>query len=284
LYALAKRLEYFNEETSNRLLRTALTHKSWVIGDPSEIFGLTKRLGSVEALEEPQQYNDRLTLLGSTVTSHYVMEWLYVHYPHLPADGLRDLRTFLTDKQLMTKIGEQLGIVDLIKTKHKLYKRPERYSIVCGAVLAIIGAIHFDQGALRSRGFVHDFVVTELAGQDVTQIIKLSHPKFMLRMLMKEKDMPPPVAKLIDETGRATHMPTFVVGIFSGRNLLGQGAGPSLKRAAHEATLAALHGHFGKEILIAKLPSDYADYLPETKINFMENRVTKDEEMTTSGL
>jgi dsRNA-specific ribonuclease len=89
LYALAKRLEYFNEETSNRLLRTALTHKSWVIGDPSEIFGLTKRLGSVEALEEPQQYNDRLTLLGSTVTSHYVMEWLYVHYPHLPADGLR---------------------------------------------------------------------------------------------------------------------------------------------------------------------------------------------------
>ena len=86
---------------------------------------------------------------------------------------------------------------------------------MCGAVLAIIGAIHFDQvfntqhfafhaicdhdclcqGALRSRSFVHDFVVTELAGQDVTQIVKLSHPKFMLRMLMKEKDMPPPVAK-----------------------------------------------------------------------------------------
>lgn len=65
LYALAKRLDYFNVETNNKLLRTALTHKSWIIGSPSEVFEQTKDVAtSTEVLDEPEQYNDRLTLLG----------------------------------------------------------------------------------------------------------------------------------------------------------------------------------------------------------------------------
>ncbi|XP_062514216.1 large ribosomal subunit protein mL44-like isoform X1 [Corticium candelabrum] len=284
LYALAKRLDCFNIETNNKLLRTALTHKSWVIGDPSDVFDQTeRRASSDEALNEQENYNDRLTLLGSTVTSHYVMEFLFFQYPHLPADGLRDLRTFVTEKEMMTRVGENLGIVDLILTKHKLYRKPERFTIICGALLAIIGTIHSEQGALKSRSFVHDFIMTQLAGQDVSQIVKLSHPKFMLQMLMREKNMPPPAARLIDESGRATHMPTFVVGIYSGKDLLGKGAAPSLKRAAHEATLASLHNHFEKAISVARLPSDYADYVPESKINLMEIREKEKEAVTASS-
>ena len=66
LYALAKRLDCFNIETNNKLLRTALTHKSWVIGDPSDVFDQTeRRASSDEALNEQENYNDRLTLLGN---------------------------------------------------------------------------------------------------------------------------------------------------------------------------------------------------------------------------
>ena len=50
-----------------------------------------------------------------------------------------------------------------------------------------------------------------------------------------------------------------------------------------QATLASLHNHFEKAISVARLPSDYADYVPESKINLMEIREKEKEAVTASS-
>ena len=81
LSAFGNRIGFKLDTTEAKdLLRTAFTHKSVVIQKESE--------DGVKSSEEPA-HNERLALLGSTVTSHFVMEWLYVTYPNLPADGMR---------------------------------------------------------------------------------------------------------------------------------------------------------------------------------------------------
>jgi large subunit ribosomal protein L44 len=81
--------------------------------------------------------------------------------------------------------------------------------------------------------------------------MRLAEPKRVLAALLKKKGMEAPVARwvalfspdifpitqssrwhrLLEESGRMTHAPSFVVGIFSGATKLGEGVGNSLKMA-----------------------------------------------------
>lgn len=48
------------------------------------------------------------------------------------------------------------------------------------------------------------------------------------------------MARVISETGRLSRHPVFVVGVFSGRDKLGEAAGASLNEARFKASIKAL--------------------------------------------
>jgi large subunit ribosomal protein L44 len=53
-----------------------------------------------------------------------------------------------------------------------------------------------------------------------------------------------PVSRLIAESGRHTRTPVFVVGLYSGREKLGEGQGASLKEAKARANINALRAWY----------------------------------------
>ena len=52
------------------------------------------------------------------------------------------------------------------------------------------------------------------------------------------------MARLVSETGRHSAHPVFVVGVYSGRDKLGEAVGGSLEEAKNRAATAALKGWY----------------------------------------
>ena len=247
LSALASRVGV--ELVHLRFLKVALRDRS-VVGAASS--------SKDQHLEE----HSRLAFLGQSVLLHFVHEYLYFNYPKLAGGMLKDISNFLTSETLLTDLSSHLGVTQLIQTR-KLLGDPANSLVVTDAFCAVIGVLYEKQGGKSARSFVHDFVISQLASKDLSELIKLQHPRFMLNAILRSKGQSRLVSRLIKESGRATHFPSFVVGVYSGDRLLGEGCGTSLKRAEREAMVTALQTHFQTELSKAPLPSDHENFVPE---------------------
>ena len=72
------------------------------------------------------------------------------------------------------------------------------------------------------------------------RLFRFQLPTRELAKLCAREGFEAPVARLLSETGRKSRTPVFVVGIYSGRDKLGEGAGPSLNSARKLASMNAL--------------------------------------------
>lgn len=265
LSALAHRLGYAPESLPS--LPTALTHRT--------------------ALPEQMQassgaHNGRLAVVGHASLLHYTRESLFRSYPNLDGTHLIDLSNFLTSVEALVTLAEHLGVPELMRTLHKLYN-PTKTILIERGLCAIIGCLYIDQGPEAAKKFVEDVFLPQLKGKDLTELIKLQHPKYMLQTILKESGMPPPVSRLVRESGRATHLPSYVVTVFSGERCLGEGAGTSLRRAEQEAISAALMKHFLKEVKAAPAPGGNKEgFRPERKINFYNGQPESDAKIETA--
>ena len=245
LFALAHRLGYSLADLPR--LQAALTHRSAL---------------AIRAKEEgrgelgPEEQNSRLVHLGKALTQYFVTEHLLTTYPNMQGEGLSDLSAFLLNDDAVVKCADFLGITELIRVQVRL-DDPRKKKITARALLAVVACLHLDQGPAAARKFVHEFIISKMAGVDLQKIRKLQHPKFILRDIVTSQGLLPPQSMILKESGRATHFPTFVVGVYSGEKLLGEGCGTSLTRAETEACLAALHEHFSKQLASGAFPETY---------------------------
>ena len=244
LFALARRLGYDLADLPK--LRTALTHRSGVT-QPA------KNDDSQAEEESPAEHNSRLSFLGRNLLQYFVAERLLEVYPDMQADALLDLCKFLFNDEALVKCADYVGITELIQSDKKLGD-PKMHLIIVRALYATVSCLHIDQGPAAARKFVTEFITSKLAGVDLHEVIKLQHPRFMLKNILASQGLPRAESRLLKETGRATHFPTFVVGVYSGERLLGEGCGTSLKRAEGEAILDALHKHFATQLSSIAVP------------------------------
>lgn len=218
------------------------------------------------SLEKQQREEDsHLAVRGRSVMLHYIHEYLYFNYPKLRAVMLRDIRDFLNSDSVVMDLASHLGITQLIHTS-KILSDPSNASVIRTAFCSVVGLLYENQGGKAARSFVHDFIISQLASQDLSELIKLQQPRFILHAILRSKGKHRPASRLIKESGRATHFPSFVVGVYSGAELLGEGCGTSLKRAEREAMLAALRTHFQTELSNVVLPSDDQEVIPEEQL------------------
>ncbi len=274
LYALAQRLGHDPKEVPS--LTVALTHRS-----------ARSTEQPVEAEEEASpgefRHNGRLAVLGQHALRHYVYESLYYKYPNMEGNLLLDLGSHVTGTECLAKVADYAGILDLIQTRYKL-NNPSKAYVIARAFCAVIAAVYTDVGPQAARKVIHDFVLPQLAGQDLHELIKLQHPKFMLKSILRGQGQRPPSSRLLRESGRLTHFPSFVVGVYSGESLLAEGCGTSLKRAEKEAVLAALHNRFQTEVASSPLPSDNEDFCEERNVDlFVEERKDEDSNQEDIG-
>ena len=258
LFSLARRLGHDLEGLPS--LRTALTHRSALARPPAGEDGQA-------APDVPQEHNSRLSFLGHTLVQYFVTEHLLRAYPNMEANGLGDIAKFLLNDPAVAKCADHLGITDLIQSQKRL-DDPNKQKVIVRALLATVSCLHLDKGPAAARKFVAEIITSKMAGVDLHEVIKLQHPRYVLRSILVSLGLPRAESRLLKETGRATHFPTFVVGVYSGERQLGEGCGTSLKRAEREAIVAALHRHFATQL--AAIPMPLEDYEREGDIDFFQ--------------
>lgn len=107
-----------------------------------------------------------------------------------------------------------------------------------GFVKAVVGSLYLHGGREAAKKFVKQHVLSRHL--DMPSLFAFKEPERELARLCKREEFEHPVARMLSETGRHSRSPVYVVGIYSGSDKLGEGAGPSLLEAKIRASVAAL--------------------------------------------
>lgn len=130
-------------------------------------------------------------------------------------------------------------------------------------VRALVGSLHLHLGApLVKRFFKNHFLSRHL---DLSEMFDFRTPTRDLSKLCAREGFEAPVARLISETGRLSRHPVFVVGVYSGKDKLGEGAGASLDEARFRAAAAALKAWYLYRPLDVTVPSSMEGELDTSK-------------------
>lgn len=109
-------------------------------------------------------------------------------------------------------------------------------------IRALAGALYLHAGSAASKSFHRDHVLSRQL--QLHTLFNFTHPTRDLSRLCAREGFEPPVARLISETGRLSRTPVFVVGVYSGDDKLGEGAGSSLNEGRIRAAAAALRSWY----------------------------------------
>lgn len=124
-------------------------------------------------------------------------------------------------------------------------------------VRALMGALYLHGGRPAARQFFKEHITSRKL--EVADLFNFHMPTRDLSRLCARESLESPVARILSETGRKSRHPVFIVGVFSGSEKLGEGAGSSLDEARQRAAVAALKAWYLYRPLDVRLPSETSD-------------------------
>ncbi|KAF2792748.1 60S ribosomal protein L3 [Melanomma pulvis-pyrius CBS 109.77] len=130
-------------------------------------------------------------------------------------------------------------------------------------VRALIGSLHLHLGRPLVKRFFRDHFLSRHL--DLSTLFDFRTPTRDLSRLCAREGFEAPVARLISETGRLSRHPVFIVGVYSGKDKLGEGAGSSLDEARVRAAAAALKGWYLYKPVEVTVPSSTEGELDSSK-------------------
>jgi len=205
------------------LLITAFTHRSYVNEHKKTVFA----------------HNERLEFLGDAVLELIVTDYLYSHYDE-PEGILTNWRSALVRTESIGEAAEQADFSRLLRLSRGEKRGTDRAraQILANCYEAVLGALYLDQGYAAAKKFVDKSILSKLP-----QILKTGSwmdPKSNLQELAQSREGMTPVYKVLDEHG-PDHEKSFLIGVFVGGKLRGQGRGHSKQIAQQKSAEAALN-------------------------------------------
>jgi dsRNA-specific ribonuclease len=159
----------------------------------------------------------------------------------------------VTTTHKITKTDE-FGSEQAPTSPHALQRTPvPQEEAAQSFVRALIGALHAHLGAPLVKRFFRDHFLSRHL--DVSTMFDFRTPTRDLSKLCAREGFEAPVARLISETGRLSRHPVFVVGVYSGDDKLGEGAGSSLDEARTRAAASALKAWYLYQPIEVTVPS-----------------------------
>ncbi len=186
------------------------------------------------------EHNERLEFLGDAVLELVVTDHLYRNFDN-PEGDLTNWRSALVKTESLAEVAESLGVMDEMKLSRGEAKGNDRSRMLisANATEAIIGAIYLDQGYDVARGFIDKHIIARLP-----EILKTGtwvDAKSRFQELAQEREGVTPAYRVLEESG-PDHDKEFVVGVYIGKQLRGQGRGSSKQAAQQMAAEQALAG------------------------------------------
>lgn len=121
-------------------------------------------------------------------------------------------------------------------------------------VRALVGAVYLHCGREAAKSFIKSHFLSRRL--DLENLFEFKLPTRELARLCAREEFEPPVARLESETGRLSRTPVYVVGIYSGRDKLGEGTGSDLDSARKSAAINALKAWYLYSPGEVAVPSD----------------------------
>lgn len=213
---LEKNIGY--EFRNKELLRRALTHSSYA----------NERAGTGD--------NERLEFLGDSVLGFITAEYLFSTLKDRPEGELTKLRAnAVCEKSLAVFAGKiNLGEYILLGKGENMTGGRERPSILSDAFESVIAAIYLDGGMEEAKKFVLRFV-----SGATTDVKSATDYKTMLQEVIQKNPDEHLSYRLVAESG-PDHSKEFTVEVYLNSNCIGQGTGPSKKKAEQAAAREAL--------------------------------------------
>lgn len=126
---------------------------------------------------------------------------------------------------------------DIVAERRRLYEGI-RDKAHAGFVRALVGAIYAHCGRETAKSFAKAHILSR--NLEIDRMFAFHAPLMELSKLCAREGFDRPVARLESETGRLSRTPVYVVGIYSGKDKLGEGVGPSLDFARWKAGISSL--------------------------------------------
>lgn len=121
-------------------------------------------------------------------------------------------------------------------------------------VRALVAAVYLHCGKKSAKQFFNLHIQSRHL--DIGKLFDFQQPTRDLSRLCAREGLDSPIARILTETGRLSRHPVFVVGVFAGKDKLGEGIGSSLDEARFRAAVAALKGWYLYSPMEFRVPSD----------------------------
>lgn len=239
----------------------------------------------------PVLNNQQLSIFGAHLLSFYVTENLSANYPRLPISILKSaidayignfslfdvakntwgieedttskLDKYLANEPALYNLGRlrytrkvtvpETNVVKYSKESNSPFEisKSEAYA---NSVRSIVAAIYLSAGEASAKEFIHNHILSRQV--DISSLFAFKEAGKLLTRLLRTNGMEPPTVRLVSETGRLSSTPVYVVGCFSGDNLLATAEGTSLKEARVKSFGKALKAWYLYKPVDALAPSD----------------------------
>ena len=205
-----------------RLLRRALTHRSYINEHPEEL-----------------EDNERLEYLGDAALDFIAAFWLYNRFPEMDEGALTRLRSALVRTEQLAAFASELGLGEVIflgKGESATGGR-QRPALLCATFEALIGALYLDAGIETVVNFIEPRF--ERATKAVLEDERLVDARSILQMWSQSELGEIPNYRTVGTFG-PDHDREFAVEVSIGERVKADGRGRSKQEASQAAAANAL--------------------------------------------
>ncbi|BAY71250.1 ribonuclease III [Trichormus variabilis NIES-23] len=213
----------------DKLLRRALTHRSYVNENPEE-----------------GEHNERLEFLGDAILNFLSGEYLYRSHPDRGEDELTRRRSALVDEKQLAKFAIEVGLDFKMRLgkgaiRDGGYQNP---NLLSSTFEAVIGAYYLDNNSNIEAVRAIIEPLFESVPEQIVVVRSNVDSKNRFQEWVQRNIGPTPPKYLTEQIGGFSHAPEFKATVLVGEKEYGEGIGKNKKdaeKAAAENALANLN-------------------------------------------
>jgi ribonuclease-3 len=208
-----------------RLLESALVHRSFVYERPDQAVGLVD--------------NERLEFLGDAIVNYGAAALAFERFPERGEGELTMLRSALINTATLASFARalDLGIYIRLSKGDAAGNGRQRDALLADTFEALVAAIYLDQGLSAALAFVTPLFEQQLARIEAHGL-SLDYKSQLQQRVQAARNITPRY-QTVSASG-PEHRREFVVEVLAGDERLGIGQGASKQAAAQAAAQAAL--------------------------------------------